>query len=131
MKTNKIKIQIFACMIALMSLGYSANAQDKSETHNPEARAKRQTERMKADLSLTADQVAKVESINLKYAQKGKDQREQMHKQMKSLYEEKDKEMTSVLTKEQQEKYKTLRAEQKGKRMQCHKACSKKKEEKK
>jgi Spy/CpxP family protein refolding chaperone len=140
MKTNRIKI-IFSTLFAviIMTLGVNAqdktNASDKTRSHDPEARAKKQTEMMKTELGLTADQVSKVESINLKYAQKGKEQREAIHKQMKSLREEREKDMTAVLTKEQIEKYNKLKEEQKSKRMQerkgCSKGCMKKKEEKK
>jgi Spy/CpxP family protein refolding chaperone len=130
MKTNRIKI-IFATLMAVMTLAFAADAQDKTRSHDPEARAKKQTEMMKTELGLSADQLAKVESINLKYATKGQEQREAMHKQVKSLREEKEKDMASVLTKEQIENYNKLKADQKNKRMQCRKGCMKKKEEKK
>jgi Spy/CpxP family protein refolding chaperone len=130
MRTNRIKI-IFATLFSVITMAFSVSAQDKTEasdkyrSHDPEARAKKQTEMMKTQLGLTAEQASKVESINLKYAQKGKEQREAIHKQMKSLREEREKDMTAILTKEQIEKYNKLKEEYKSKRKQDHKGCSK------
>jgi Spy/CpxP family protein refolding chaperone len=131
MKTHKIKLIIFACMFAIVTFVFGAYAQNKS--HDPESHAKRQTEMMKTKLSLNAEQAAKIESINLKYAQKSKAQREEMHKSMQTLREDKDKETGAVLTKEQMDKYNALKAEYKNKRMKHHKDhkkdCGKKREE--
>jgi Spy/CpxP family protein refolding chaperone len=129
MKTQKIKIIIFAFLFTIVTFAFTAYAQTKS--HDSEDRVKRQTEMMKTKLSLTAEQTAKIESINLKYAQKSKVQREEMHNSMQALREEKDKETGAILTNEQLDKYNVLKAELKNKRMQHRKDCGKKKEEKK
>ncbi|HXA00424.1 MAG TPA: hypothetical protein VNW99_00445 [Cytophagaceae bacterium] len=133
MKTHRIKIIIFTFLFTIVAFVFTAYAQDK--THDPEARAKKQTEMIKTQLSLTPEQTAKIESINLKYSQKSKEQREEMHKKMQTLGEDKDKETGAVLTKEQLEKYNALKAEQKNKSMQYHKDhkknCGKNKDEKK
>ncbi|GHT50235.1 hypothetical protein FACS189440_17290 [Bacteroidia bacterium] len=81
----------------------------------PEESAKRQTEWMKTELKLTADQVVKVDSINLVFAkrqaelfqkaQNGGD-RTQMREDFQKLAEEQAKALELVLTKEQMEAYK-------------------------
>ena len=84
--------------------------------HDPAARAKKQTEWMKKELSLTDDQTSKVENINLKYAQKKKEIIEQMHKQMSALDKDKTSDLQGVLNKEQLSKYESKKAEMKEKR---------------
>jgi hypothetical protein len=130
MKTRRIKI-IFATLFAIVIVVFGLKAQDKRGIHDPEARAKKQTEMMKTELALSVDQASKVENINLKYAQKMKEQREIIHQQMKSMREDKEKEMAAVLNKDQVEKYNKLKADQRSKRMENRKGCMKKKEEKK
>lgn len=112
--THKMKV-IFS--IACMFVIFGANAQHK---HDPEKGAKKQTEWMKTELSLSDDQVTKVENINLTYAQKRKEMRESMHKQMKSLEQDKQKELSAVLSKEQLEKLEAKKAEMKKHRRQQH-----------
>ena len=62
-----MKRMMIGMALALFTLG-AAHAQDKQQK-TPEERAKNQTERMTTELGLNADQAAKVEVINLKYAQ--------------------------------------------------------------
>jgi hypothetical protein len=116
MKTNRIRMKIiFACMFFMFSIA-GANAQHKN--HDPEARAKKKTEWMKTELSLSAEQATKVEGINLKYGQKRKALKDEMRKQMKSLRQEEQKELEGVLTKEQLATYEKKKAERKEKRKQ-------------
>jgi len=79
---------------------------------NPEDMAKRQTEWMTKELSLTDAQVAPVDSINLVYAKKQAElfkpdgDREAMREKMTALNAEKEKAFAAVLTEEQLKKYK-------------------------
>ncbi len=61
------RIMIFMA-VALFTMG-TANAQDKQQRPAAE-RAKKQTERMTKELGLNADQAAKVDATNAKYAEK-------------------------------------------------------------
>jgi hypothetical protein len=83
---------------------------------SPEDRAKQETEWMKKDLALTAQQLVKVDSINLKYAKKSADLRSQMQGQdrearmakMQEIQGQKETELKAVLTEDQLKKYKEL-----------------------
>jgi hypothetical protein len=112
MKTQEFKKKI-VFMLFTMFIYVGANAQDKE--HNPESKAKKQTEWMKTELSLTEDQSTKVEGINLSYANKKKALKENMRNQMKSLEEEKQKELAAVLSKEQMAKLDAKKVEMKAK----------------
>ena len=114
MITQKAKLLSLIIFTMVFSLGL--NAQDRKHHHDPEKRAKHQTEWMKTELSLTDEQAAKVGDINVKYAKKKKEMREQMRKQMKTLHEEEKKELSEVLTKEQNDKLAAKKAEMKEKR---------------
>ena len=109
--------------VALVAITLGAQAQEK-EKRTPEERAKAQTERMTKELGLSADQAAKLEPINLKYAQEGaalraeyEAQREAMRKEGKGrkLVEAHDAEVKPILTPEQYEKWQALKAEKKEK----------------
>lgn len=88
---------------------------------DPAERAKFQTEQMKTDLGLNADQTTKVEAINKKYGEKmsamfqanrdGGGDFSQMREKMTALNEDKNKELKTVLTEDQMKKY--LEIEQK------------------
>jgi Spy/CpxP family protein refolding chaperone len=90
-------------------------AQDKQHGQGfrnapPEERAKRQTEMMKENLSLTAAQEPKVSAINLKYAKKMEETRKiadtaAQRKTAQSLNKQKDGELKGVLTPEQFKSY--------------------------
>ena len=80
-----------------------------------ESMAQSETDWMKTDLNLTADQVTKVQAINLKYAQKQMDlfqgarggggDFQAMQKQMTDLNAQKRTELQPVLTADQLKKY--------------------------
>ena len=65
---NNMKRMIIGIALAVLTLG-AAQAQDKQQK-TPAERAKHQTERMTKELGLNADQTAKVQTINAKYAEK-------------------------------------------------------------
>ena len=80
---------------------------------SPEEMAKQQTEWMKKELKLSAEQEQKMYNINLETAKKMRQTRERhsgnreaMQEEMKVTRRQKDKEMKEVLTKEQYELYK-------------------------
>lgn len=126
MRSTRIYLKSIGLFAALFIL-IDANAQYK---HDPEKAAGKQTEWMKTELSLSDEQTAKLETINLNYAKKKKELREQMRQQMKSLDQEKQKEISGVLTKEQLEKYEARKAEMKEKRKQhLHEKCKGQKRE--
>jgi hypothetical protein len=91
---------------------------------SPEERAKQETEWMKNDLSLTAQQLVKVDSINLKYAKKRTEMRSQMQGQdreammakMQEIQALKEAELKPVLTEEQMKKYRELLPQRRGMR---------------
>jgi hypothetical protein len=77
-----------------------------------EEMAKRTTEWMTAELNLTAEQTAPVDSINLLFAkaqqilfQSAEGDREKLRESMPALNQEKEKALSAVLTEEQLELY--------------------------
>ncbi|MCK5209439.1 MAG: hypothetical protein KAI29_19210 [Cyclobacteriaceae bacterium] len=85
---------------------------------DPKEMAERQTNQMKETLSLTADQLPKVEALNLKYAEKMKvardetdGDRESMRSTMMAMGKEKDIELKNILTAEQHTKWQEWRKE--------------------
>lgn len=86
---------------------------------DPEKRAEQQTATMTEKLSLSEAQTAKVKEINLKYATKIKEvrdnaggDREAMRAAMTALRDEQDKELKAVLTDEQWQQWVKIREEQ-------------------
>jgi len=83
----------------------------------PEERATAQTEKMKSELTLTADQAEKVKTVNLGITQKNEGIKastmtaEEKKSAYKSNEEARDAMLKDVLTAEQFQKYQTLKAE--------------------
>lgn len=109
--------------LALLTLG-AAQAQNK-DRGTPEERAKVHTERMVKNLGLDADQTAKVEAINLKYAQKGDDFKaerkadsEGMKGKGQTMWNERMAELKAVLTPEQYQKLEAAQEKMKEKRLE-------------
>ena len=85
---------------------------------DPKEMAERQTNQMKESLELTAEQLPKVEALNLKYAEKFKvardeagDDRESMRDTIMGIIKEKDVEMKKILTADQWTKFNKERKE--------------------
>lgn len=101
--------------IILASLLISASAFGQTDK-TPEERATAQTEKMKNELTLTADQVEKVKVINLGIIEKNEGVRsstmvaEEKKAAIKSNEEARDKMMKGVLTVDQFQKYEALKA---------------------
>lgn len=114
------KIHLFLAT-ALLSLTLGVKAQTTDSTRTPEGRAVELTKRMQATLTLTDDQVQKVQTINLKYAQKnqqiwaGADGRFAKVRALRSSQKDKDREMKTVLDKDQYKKYEKMQQEMKDK----------------
>ena len=91
----------------------------------PEERAKRQTEMMKDNLSLTAAQEPKISAINLKYAKKMEEVRKiadtaVMRKSAQNLNKQKEGELKTVLTADQFKSYLKQVEEMKARRRDMH-----------
>jgi hypothetical protein len=108
-KTLVLTLSILFAMVLVV------NAQPPSA----EEMAKTQTEQMKAGLNLTADQLTKVEALNLKYAkmmsamfeQGPPDDFEEMRKKMEENQKAKRVELEKVLNADQLKKYDQMQAE--------------------
>lgn len=74
---------------------------------SPENHAQRQTEQLTKELNLTEKQIAKIQEINLKYAQKEYEKQGPKCKRV-DLRTARQKDIISVLNKEQKEKYENL-----------------------
>ena len=118
------KIMLFSfLLVPLLSLVLSVNAQDK-QPMNPQEKAQKLTDWMKTSLKLTDDQVAKVQPINLKYAQKMADTKNSTQDQkakmdaMKADEEAKDAELKAVLTPEQYTSWEAKKADMKKEMME-------------
>ena len=85
----------------------------------PEEFAKTQTARMNESLTLTEEQLPKVEALNLVYAKKMKevldemgDNREGMREKLRPMMKEKDTELKAILTDKQWATFLEIRQEQ-------------------
>jgi hypothetical protein len=82
---------------------------DREKDFNPEEAAEKKTNFLKEKLSLTEEQVGKIKTINIAYAEKKKALKEQGKTQIKTLHEENKKEIAAVLNKEQLSKLEQLK----------------------
>jgi len=113
-----VKKSLVLVLVSLFVFSVSAQRPDRIPRMTPEDVAAKQTEMMTKQLDLTADQQAKIQAINLKYAQQmaaqrsqAGDDRQQMRENMKAQMEARDAEFKQVLTPEQFEKWQTVRDE--------------------
>jgi Spy/CpxP family protein refolding chaperone len=122
------KVLMLAVLLCASTVIFAQNEERREggrREFNPEDFAKRQTEWMKKELSLTDAQTKKVDSINLVFAKKQQEQfanrqrggenqtdaerqaaREKRMKEMQDLNAKRDSAYAKVLTKEQLETYK-------------------------
>ncbi|MCD7971198.1 MAG: DUF4890 domain-containing protein [Candidatus Azobacteroides sp.] len=113
-------------LVSVFTLSSVAFSQERTRP-SAEDMAKKQTERMAEKLSLTNDQKAKIETINLKYAKQHeasrnsqKSEKDAMRAEMKKVKEAKDAELKAVLTDEQYTKYQQDRPEKRDKGKGVH-----------
>ena len=107
-------IASFAIMAILMSFSTQVSAQD----FNPQAMVQRQIDRMETELTLSKDQIKKIEPLvttrmekMMEFRQAGME-REAMQAEMKKLNDAQLESLKAILTPEQLEKYKTMQAAQ-------------------
>ena len=108
-----MKKSLFLTFAVLFALVMAVNAQPGGGPPSPDEMAKMETEQMKSGLNLTADQLTKVEAINLKYAQKMGEMFQagppsdfaEMQKNMEEIQKAKRVDLEKVLTADQLKKY--------------------------
>lgn len=123
MKMNKV---LFPAMFMAFSLISVASFSQQAKP-DPEARAKKISEKMKTELSLSEDQYAKVYDINLKYSRQmsglrheaSEDRKEKMNA-FRELNKGKQEELKAVLSEEQMSKYQDLQKKMKHKGRHGH-----------
>ena len=103
-------ITSFAIFATLMSFSTQISAQD----YNPQAMVQRQIDRMETELTLSKDQIKKIEPLvtvrmekMMEFRQAGME-REAMQAEMKKLNDAQLESLKTILTPEQLEKYKTM-----------------------
>jgi len=110
-QNNMKKIStIFAFVVAMMAFSTQIHAQGM----DPQVMIQRQVERMTTELSLSKEQVAKVEPLiearmnkMMELRQQGME-REEMMAEMKKINDTQAEQFKAILTPEQLEKYKTM-----------------------
>lgn len=122
----KLVKQFFLVCSMLLFVSSLSLAQGKKKM-SPEKMAAKQTEQMKSDLSLSAEQEASVNPINLVFAKQRSEVRkktagdgEKMRSEMKRLNKEKSTALAKVLTEEQMAKYKEIQKERRMKKAPQH-----------
>ena len=96
-------ITSFAILATLMSFSTQVSAQD----FNPQAMVQRQIDRMETELTLSKDQIKKIEPLVTVGME-----RDAMQAEMKKLNDAQLESLKAILTPEQLEKYKTMQAAQ-------------------
>ena len=106
-----LRARIAVSFAAALLIGSAAPAQERLANSTPEMRAKIQTEFMTKKHGLKADQIPKVQEINLKYAQKmepvlkGNEGPLVKMRAAKAIDQDKEAELGKVLSKEQYQQY--------------------------
>jgi len=106
-----LRTRIAVSFAAALLIGSAAPAQERLANSTPEMRAKIQTELMTKKLGLKADQIPKVQEINLKYARKmqpvlkGNEGPLVKMRAAKAIDQDKEAELGKVLTQEQYQQY--------------------------
>lgn len=118
------RLPVLAFFLLLSIAGLHAQETTKASAAE---RAKKLSDKMKTELSLTDSSYNNVYAINLKYAEKnaeimnGAEGKLAKFKSLKASNEEKEKEMKGVLTKEQFKKYKEMMKERKADAKEAYK----------
>ncbi len=119
------KVMILSVIMLALCTTYSFAQRGQGGRRNmePKEMAQWQTDRMKASLDLTDEQLVKVEALNLKYAKKmgavrneANGDRNAMRSAMMPLRTEKEKELKEILTSEQWDKFLVLRKDAQAKK---------------
>lgn len=120
----KLSSKIFTTIALILAISFSANAQrGERKAQDPEKRAAKQTAQMIEKLALSEDQATKVQEINLAYAIKmkearenNKESREAMKEMRKEMDSAKNAELKAVLTQEQFQTLETMEKQRKPRR---------------
>ena len=112
MKTKYFITTILVCIIA-GQFTFAQPPQGGRPQFNPEDRAKQETQWMKTTLTLTDAQIPQIDTINLKYAKKQMElrnqvqggDREAMRSKRQELQNQKNEELKKVLSEDQMKKY--------------------------
>lgn len=109
-------MKLFIVFILLFTCSF-ASAQSMENPGTPEERAEKLTIRMQEELTLTADQVAPIKALNLRYAKIMQTEVIDKELNMWTMYnkgtkinKEKEKELKPLLTDAQWKKYETMRS---------------------
>lgn len=115
----KVSINVFLFTALFVFMGFNADAQRRGGPPSPEDMAAKQTEEMTAKLGLSEGQAARVEAINLTFAERMQvaredygDNRSDMEKIMTAIKDEKSAEMKAVLSEEQYEAFEEMKTDQ-------------------
>jgi len=118
MKKSPFYITSLLLMLFINSVLFAQQGEGRRYNMEPKEFAERQTTQMKDSLELTAEQLPKVEALNLKYAEKmnearakAGDDRESMRSAMMEMIKEKDLELKKILTEDQWTKFEKQRQE--------------------
>lgn len=114
-----MKKTVMLSLSVLFALTLTLKGQPGGGPPSPEEMAGWETGQMKSELNLSADQLTKVEAINLKYAKKMGEMFQQgppsdfdeMMKKMEAIQQEKRTELAKVLNADQLKKYDAMMAE--------------------
>ncbi len=115
MKTRLVLMILGACLVAGNGMAQTGPA-GRGANFDPKAMADRQTQLMKDSLDLSADQLSKVEVINLKYTREmaaireaNQGDRETIRAKMQELRPKQEKELQAVLNPDQWSEYVRIR----------------------
>ncbi len=124
MKKQFSKVMLLVGFVACSLFSVSTFAQQ--DKHTPEEKAKRMTDSLKTNLSLTDSQYSKVYDLNVNYITKIQELRKQTGSKedkmqaFKDLHKSQRKDINAILTKEQMEKLKAMHQEGKQERKHRH-----------
>ena len=119
----KSSIKVITALLLFFAICTATSAQRGGERPSPEEMAARQTKQMTEKLQLDEAQTAKVKEINLTYAKKmqevrdnNRGNREAMREAVTALQKEKSAELKTVLSEEQLKSYEEMLAKRGGRR---------------
>ena len=117
-----MKRKMFSLLLGMLGFLLAANAQS-----SPEQRAQRLSDSMRSKLSLDTAQYEKVTAINLEYARRGEEIKNDgggkfaKYRKFKSMMSEKDKKLKQVLTPDQYSSYEKMKKEMMDKAREAYK----------
>ena len=109
---KRISSLILVAVLALFTANSAIAQQRGNRTVNPEERAKKMTEKMKADIQLDEAQYAKIYALNLKYIQQMQEARKTSNTQQSdrremfsAMQKSREEELSKVLSAGQMKKF--------------------------